>query len=266
MLIQPTHLTLKPSSKEELVKSIFTKHPKPGLSPKYVFIPTHIIISDLEKLGWIPFKSQETKVKKLENRGFQKHGIYFYNENIFMVEGEKQNKIYPTLLVMNSHNGGSSFQFRAGLYRLICSNGLVISEAEFSNIKIPHIGYSFQELKITINQIIEKLPSITNKINLFKEKQLSTSQIETFVKKAFYIRFKPEQTTPFYNLIPSEREEDKGSSLWVVFNRITEKILRGGFQVENTNKETIRKASPVKSFIKQVEYNQKFWELAESYT
>lgn len=266
MLIQPTHLTLKPSLKEELVESIFTKYPKPGLSSKYVFIPTNIIISDLEKLGWIPFKSQEIKVKKVENRGFQKHGIHFYNENIFTIEEKEQNKIYPTLLVMNSHNGGSSFQFRVGLYRLVCLNGLVISEAEFSKIKIPHIGYSFQELKITINQILEKLPSITDKINIFKTKQLSSSQIEKFTKQLFYVRFKPEQTTPFHNLIPSEREEDKGSSLWVVFNRITEKILRGGFQVENTNKETIRKASPVKSFIKQVEYNQKFWELAESYT
>ena len=51
------------------------------------------------------------------------------------------------LMLTNSHDGKNSFQFQAGLYRLICSNGLVIADEQFESVKMRHMGYSFEDLQ-----------------------------------------------------------------------------------------------------------------------
>ena len=48
--------------------------------------------------------------------------------------------VFPQILLTNSHDGKNSFQFQAGLYRLICSNGLVIADTQFEAVKIRHMG------------------------------------------------------------------------------------------------------------------------------
>ena len=74
----------------------------------------------------------------------------------------------------NSHDGKEfSFQFQAGLYRLVCSNGLVIADAEFANMKIRHMGYDLAELKTVIQEIVEKLPLTVECMNKLKAKELS---------------------------------------------------------------------------------------------
>jgi hypothetical protein len=51
------------------------------------------------------------------------------------------------LFLTNSHDGFNSFQFRVGIYRLVCSNGLVVADEEFSAFRIRHKGYTFAELR-----------------------------------------------------------------------------------------------------------------------
>ena len=55
--------------------------------------------------------------------------------------------VFPQILMTNSHDGKNSFQFQAGLYRLVCSNGLVIADAQFEDVKMRHMGYSFEDLQ-----------------------------------------------------------------------------------------------------------------------
>ena len=40
-----------------------------------------------------------------------------------------------------SSDGKNAFTFRAGLFRLVCENGLVISTQDFADLKIRHFGY-----------------------------------------------------------------------------------------------------------------------------
>jgi hypothetical protein len=53
--------------------------------------------------------------------------------------------------------------------------------------------------------------------------------------------------------------EDQGTDLWVVFNRVQEKILGGSYTSGG------RKARSVKNFLKDIQLNEQLFELAESY-
>jgi hypothetical protein len=241
---------------KQIAPSVFTTDKAPHLSDKYIQTPTSRVVEDLMKLGWQVTKAQEVKARK--GKGFQKHIIVFRNPDI-MIKGKNGDDSFPQILLTNSHDGKAAFNFRVGIFRLVCSNGLVISDADFSNVSIRHTNYTFESLQTQIGEVIAKLPGLVQKINLFKSKILTQVQMNDFATKAATLRTK--QVVNAMDLLNSVREQDKGDDLWVVFNRVEEKLTNGGFNYGRKN----RKLRSIKSFQKDVELNEKLWELAESY-
>ena len=78
------------------------------------------------------------------------------------------------------------------LYRLVCSNGLVVADAEFANMKIRHMGYDLEELKTVISEMVEKLPLTIECMNKLKSKQLSEKEKVEFAKEALRTRLPKE--------------------------------------------------------------------------
>ena len=226
-----------------------------AVSDNYTFIPTSKIIDDMDALGWKV--GQATMVRSRKNSGFQKHLIKFFNPSI-EINGD-DGLLYPQVLLTNSHDGKAAFNFRVGLFRLVCSNGLVISDADFNNVSIRHTNYTFESLQAKISEVIAKLPGLVQKINLFKSTKLTEEQMVDFAYKAVSLRSKA--TVNIMDVLEATRNEDKGNDLWVVFNRIQEKVIGGSYSYGNKN----RKARSVKSFQKDIELNEELFELAETY-
>ena len=65
-----------------------------------------------------------------------------------------------------------AFQFTAGLFRMVCENGLVISDTQFDDIKMRHMGYTFEDLQVLIKDIVEKLPLTVDSMNKMKTVEL----------------------------------------------------------------------------------------------
>jgi hypothetical protein len=237
-----------------IAPSVFTTEKASHLSDKYVQTPTSRVVEDLMNLGWVVTKVQEVKSRKY--KGFQKHLVVFRNPDI-MIKGENGDDSFPQILLTNSHDGKAAFNFRVGIFRLVCSNGLVISDADFNNVSIRHTNYTFESLQVKINEIIAKLPGLVNKINVFKAKTLTEVEMNDFATKASQLRTK--KTVNIMDVLSATRTEDQGNDLWVVFNRIQEKILGGSYTSGG------RKARSVKNFQKDIQLNEQLFELAESY-
>ena len=62
-----------------------------------------------------------------------------------------------------------AFTFTAGLFRLVCENGLVISTTQFEDVKMRHMGYTFEDLQQNIREMVEKLPLTVESMNKMKE-------------------------------------------------------------------------------------------------
>jgi len=251
---------------KEVAPSVFTETSSPETSNMYTHIPTYKVIEDMEKLNWYVDDVKEIKARK--GIGFQKHMVIFRNDDIY-IKAEDGDDVFPQILLINSHNGKSSFSFQAGLFRLICSNGLVISTQDFGSMKIRHMGYSFKELQQLISSVVDKMPLVVESMNKFREKQLNQDEQFKFVMEAIGLRFGDEQieVSPEEILKP-EREKDKGDDLWVVYNRVQEKLTQGTFNYTIRKKETnkTRKARKIKNFQQDIVLNKKLYELAESFT
>lgn len=246
-------------------KSIFTTQGAPGTSEKYAHISTEKIIDDMELLGWGVVDAKEVKARKADTMGFQKHLVVFRNNDI-QITSEDGDTIFPQILLTNSHDGKNAFTFTAGLFRMVCENGLVISTQEFENMKIRHYGYSFEELQSTIKSMVEKLPLTVESLNRFRAIELSQEQCLDFAQKAVAARFDNEIDNiqiDLQDLLTPTRPEDKGTDLWSVYNVIQEKLVHGMFNYKYGVK--VRKARKIKNFKQDIVLNEKLYDLALAY-
>jgi hypothetical protein len=235
-----------------------------GVSDKYVHIPTSQVIEDIMKLNWQPIMAQEVKSRNAK-KGFQKHLIKFINYDLISDNAEE----HPELLLTNSHDGSNSFKLDVGIFRLICSNGLVIKSKDFGSLRVRHMGYEFKELELTINEMMVRVPGYIDQIEKMKAKELKRTHMLEFAKRAALLRFTNVNEDTISEIIDMEefvkavRIEDEGNKLWNVFNCIQEKVIQGKFEYKLGSKE--RKARPVKGFVQQLKLNQEMWELADTY-
>ena len=251
----------------EIAPSVFTtKADSSSTSKHYVHIPTETVIDDMQALGWGVVDAKQVKARK--NAGYQKHMVVFGNDDI-TITGKDGDTVMPRILMTNSHDGKNSFQFQAGLYRLVCSNGLVIADAEFANMKIRHMGYDLAELKTVITEIVEKLPLTVECMDKLKAKELSEQEQVKFAKEALATRLSEKEISKYTSddiveLLNPTRKEDNGNDMWSVYNVIQEKIIHGMFDVYGVNGK-VRKARKIKNFKQDTQVNQELYQLALSY-
>ena len=157
---------------KKIAPSIFTTNGAANTSARYAHVSTSRVIEDLAKLGWGVVDVKEVKARK--NVGYQKHLVVLRNSDITIES--KGDTVFPQILISNSHDGKNAFTFRAGLFRLVCENGLGVSDEDFEKLSIRHYGYTFEELQKTINTIVEKLPHTVESMNRLKQRQLTESE------------------------------------------------------------------------------------------
>jgi len=246
--------------------SIFTKTAAPTVSDKFTHIPTFKVIEDMSQLGWNVVDCKEVKARKEGTKGFQKHLVVFRNPDV-VINGADGDTVFPQILLTNSNDGKNAFTFTAGLFRMVCENGLVISTEQFNDVKMRHMGYTFEELQAQIREMVEQLPLTVESMNKMKQIQLNEEQAQALAKKALTTRFTEEQVENIQidldQLLKPTRDEDKGTDLWTVFNVIQEKILNGDFNYISGVKQ--RKARKVKNFKQDMEINQKLFAMAAEF-
>ena len=261
---------------------------KLGLSEHYSFVPTINVVNDLRELGYECVAAEQVKARKKTTNGYQKHMLTFEHpdhkvdqvKEVELADGTTETQVlpaeeYPQLLLTNSHDGGNAFTLSAGIFRLICSNGLVIKTEDYGTARLVHKGYSFESVQELVKQFEETMSNVISKITEMKKVELTKTQQIEFAKQAALLRF----TAKSYNedniddvvdidgLLNVDRKEDAGNGLYEVFNRVQESLVQGKYlyasngKVKNADTKT-RKARPIKNFKQSISVNQKLSELA----
>ena len=291
MLDLSSNKYLSKNELREIAPSIFSTKPSPEVSKKYSHIPTDKLIDDMQLLGWNVIDAKEVNARTKGTMGFQKHLVVFRNDDIVInqmpnniresitsptgyrrTDGTfaKKNPIdtvFPQILLTNSHDGKNAFTFTAGLFRMICENGLVISTNEFEKVSIRHMGYDFDELQKQVTEMVERLPLTVESMNNMIETKMDQNSIVKFAKDMLAVRFPEDElrriTIDMDEFITPVRPEDKGDDLWSVFNTIQEKIIEGDFEYTVGTKH--RKARQIKNFKQDMDLNSKMVDIALEY-
>ena len=252
-----------PLNNDEMIRrapSIFSAISSENTSDKYKLIPTIEAVNVLRSQGWEPIMAAEQRVRAEHRKGFQKHIIRFrqQGQNTLMV-GDSLVEIVLT----NSHDGLSAYTLHAGLFRLVCSNGLVIADATFQKLSIVHKGYEPTQFVAASQSVLDSLPQIKGSVEAMQKIELSGVERELFAKTALTLRY-DEGKSPIEapRLLASRRYNDEGKDLWSTFNTVQENLVRGGQRGRNANggRSSTREVGGIDSNIK---LNKALWSLAD---
>jgi len=209
-------------SKEQikaLAPVVFATEPtNKNVSEKYLHVNTETVIDDLAKLGWFPVTAMQRRTKPRKDGSptiRSKHMISFQNPDL-IIKGKNGDDAFPRIIVTNSHDGLSSFQFRVGIYRLVCSNGLVVADEEFSAFSIKHKGYTFEELQGVVAQAVADLPNKIQVLNKMQVRMLTVEEQRQLAIDAMALRSsnhdaKYDEAT-IEEVLAATRKEDEGDS------------------------------------------------------
>jgi hypothetical protein len=267
--------SMKRMTKDEVRRACpyaFAEAPtNPAVSGKYIQANTETVMDDMMKLGWYPVEAKQCREKK-GSKGIRSfHMVAFQNDTVKIYDNNGQTEAYVRIILQNSHDGFSSFKFMMGCYRLICSNGLVVADAEFTSFSIRHISYTFEELRGVVANVIDSVPDMVNKMNVMNQITITDEQKRQMAVETYKIRkgvtendqVKVDDGT-INDLLTPIRSEDNTETLWGVFNILQEKMIKGGFSATGKNGKA-RKQRPIKSIKKDAEYNQRLWIIAASF-
>jgi len=113
--------------------SIFGEDKHASRSERYSYIPTNAVLTELRKEGFQPFMICQTRVRQDDRRNFTKHMIRLRHAS--QINGAEANEV----ILLNSHDGTSSYQMLAGMFRFVCKNGLVCGDT-VADVRVPHKG------------------------------------------------------------------------------------------------------------------------------
>lgn len=233
------------------------------LSNRYEFLPTTEVIEVLQEEGWRAYSAQQVNPRKW-TREHAKHIIRFRKEGDVRDRHTEVGETIPELLLMNSHNGTAGYRLQGGIFRLVCSNGLVISDVDYGKIHIRHRkGEMMKDQLIAASRNISKSTAMAAEVmDEWKTLNLTERQAKDYAADAAKIRWKDGADDGLIqNLLNVRRVEDQNKDLWTTFNVVQENLIRGGF----VNQRTRRAVRAINNIQKDVDYNSQLWELTSTY-
>lgn len=235
------------------------------MSNRYVWMDTVQIIENLLALkskGEPVFSLRQIKGKKSRKADTAGRGIHIVRlrtNRSFEIDGET---LFPEIVIKNSYDGSCPLVVEMGIFRLVCTNGLVIKSKDLGTIKIRHTGTPAEAAYDIVKGFAANLPKLVNVQKQLAETSLSEIQIKEFASRAARIRWdniaEDADVTEFITAI---RPEDNGNSVWKIMNVVQEKLMNGGVKMSGMR----RTGRQVKNANEDLRINQELFELAMEY-
>jgi hypothetical protein len=250
--------------------SIFAEGRHSSRSERYTYIPTIEVLRGLRKEGFKPFMVAQGASRVEGKAEFTKHMIRMRHHCDSSDLAHTRAEAHEIILI-NSHDGASSYQMLAGMFRFVCCNGLVVGDV-VEDIRIPHRGNVQGEVIERAFRVLDEFEAVQEHTEAMKALQLQPAEQLAFATAALAMRFgqrgleetgghRPAPVTP-EQLIEARRPEDTGPSLWSTFQRVQENVIRGGQPGRSAQGRRLQ-TRPVGSIDRGVGLNRALWMLAE---
>lgn len=239
--------------------SVFTQGSYEKTGTSYVPISTFSILKGLFDLGFGVTHALESRVRNKDRAGFSRHMLRLRRQDEQEINGN-----FPELVLVNAHDGSTSYQLRVGVYRLVCSNGMVVGNDVFCQ-RVRHQGDVIGRVAEAGREIIDIFPTVIEKTVDWSKIELSPQQQIAFANSAKTLKWDPQGNTEVLNedLIRPKRSQDQSADLWTTFNVIQENLIKGGVTTRNKETRERRKSRPVNSPYENNRLNMALWQLTE---
>ncbi|WP_273454444.1 DUF932 domain-containing protein [Nevskia ramosa] len=238
--------------------SIFAEEPHGSRSARYSYIPTSKVLDGLRGEGFEPFMVAQCRTRDETRKDFTKHLIRFRHATQIEAREETQE-----IILINSHDGTSSYQLLAGCFRFACANGLIVGE-QTADIRVPHKGDVQGTVIEGAFRVLSDFERVADNIHGMKAITLDQGEQLALGRAALALRY-DEDKAPIEpeQVIETRRRADRADDLWSVFNRVQESTIRGGQTGYSQDGKRRVRTREITGIDQGVKLNRALWVLAE---
>ena len=232
---------------------------------KYMFISTKDVVEALEKNGLKAIGAAQANTRTPYRRAYVKHLLTFEMTDVTVnIEGVK-----PQVMLLNSHDGTTSYQLFLGLYNTTTRMTAVVGANTFDVQRVMHKGNkSVDEIIFKAKNCIDGFADVLKTIDQMKAVELSIEQQVEFAEQAIYARYADLTVDPVQVLKPLN-EYDTEQNLWAVFNRVRTWVVDPASLQQYVTARPVnlnnRKITTIRNISKRVKLNRAIWDLTANY-
>ena len=249
--------TLSPEVLRERVPAVFAPGAHERTSASYTFISTEQVLAALGSAGFLPVEARQAA--RAKSPMHTRHLIRLRRR----YETIQLRDAIPEILFLNSHDGTSAYQLRVGLFRVACTNGLVVSMGVFPVWRVMHRGDVVRDVVCAAFRISQRFEALATAVERMERTVLDAGQRLEFAAQALALRFPKDlegAVEPSRFLVP-RRPEDAGNDLWRTFNVVQENLLRGGI-LRRSASNRLTRTRRITAIREDVRLNSALWEMA----
>ena len=262
--------------------AVFADTKAERLTDRYQTLRTADLLPILADYGYHPTQAAQRRSRK--QMGLTQHSAHLLAFS--KADDIDGTDIRPEIVLYNSHDGTSSVKLFAGMYRFICSNGIVAGEGFSATVY--HSRKAMMGFEDMLLNTVQNMPKLMDNIEALRQRQLSADDRYEFAKQAVMKRWQLldnavsdatvrgdsvkrgsyADAATINAVLGLQRSEDAGIDAWTVFNRIQENVLRGNAMIksvidtEDGMNIRERKARPIVNISEHVRINSELWDLA----
>jgi hypothetical protein len=225
-------------------------------SDRYTVIPTIDILRGMWKEGFAPYEVRQSLTRDASKREFTRHMVRLRHRGLLGSDAE-----VPEIILINSHDGASSYQLLAGYFRFVCSNGLIAGDVT-QDVRIRHSGDVVGNVIEGSFEVLKNVQEIEVRKESFKGIELNRSEQLLLADEAIKMRWDDKAPISVVQALAPHRHEDRAPTLWNTFNVLQENLIKGG---QRGTASTGRRMTtrPITGLQQDVKLNRSLWSLAE---
>lgn len=244
----------------QVAPSIFAVEAHESRSSRYAYIPTSDVLAGLRREGFVPVMAAQARCRDEGKREFTKHMIRLRHAGQGRGEGEANE-----IILLNSHDGTSSYQMVAGMFRFVCANGLVVGDV-VEDFKVRHSGNVIDNVIEGAYTVLDQFEHVQANRDDMRAIILPAPAQRLLAEAAIGYRWETEEgeraPVTADQVLRARRSADAGNDLWSTFNRLQENMIKGGLRGVSANGQR-RATRAVTGISQDVKLNRALWTLAE---
>lgn len=239
--------------------SIFAAEAHESRSARYTYVPTIDVVTALRTEGFEPFYACQARTRVEGKRDFTRHMLRLRHAS------QITSSEVPEVILVNSHDGSSGYQMIAGMFRFVCSNGMVCGTS-VDEIRIHHKGDIVGQVIEGAFTVLDEFDRVRESTETMKALTLSTGEQNAFAHAALIAKYGENENDAYpiteKQVLMPHRAEDRGTDLWRTLNVTQEHLVRGGLRGRSANgRRTTTRA--VRGISENVQLNRALWTLAD---
>jgi hypothetical protein len=252
-------LPLSDEAIRTVAPSIFAGDAHCSRSARYAYIPTSEVLAHLRAEGFRPFMVCQSRSRDDTKKAHTKHMVRLRHAS--QINGEEANEI----IMINSHDGSSSYQMLAGVFRFVCCNGMVCGTT-MNDVRVRHNGDIIDSVIEGAFKVVDDFALVDQQKEQMKQVALNEPEQRAFARAARLLKYDNPIVPPPVTeeqLLRVERDEDNAPDIWTIFNRIQEHLIGGGIRGKRLDGRRVTTRS-INAIDQNVRINRALWALAEA--